>query len=324
MNLKKQKRKLFYVLLIAIILVTSLPLTAFAISDGDVEAQISASSRESVAGNVFIWFLCAIAFLRVSQKIDSFMSSLGINVGHTGGNMLAEAMIAAKSIGAGNKFFSGGAFGGFGRGSRGPSSSGGSTGSSGAKGTDGSSGGFMSGGLVGAVGRKIERSAVQSATGQGGVIQNAAFTSSLNKGGELATKAVGTVAKGSISSTGSMTGEQAAKGLASYLGYGASPISDTETTPSSSSSDFTNYFSGGTDFDSASAPYSPSETPPQSFQTAYYLHGLRRFFLFFFEAIIYHINSLTNNVRPCNFQLFCTSNKFLFCFIIDQHKNSVF
>lgn len=37
--------------------------------------------------------------LKVSQKIDSFMSSLGINVGHTGGSMLAEAMIAMRGIG---------------------------------------------------------------------------------------------------------------------------------------------------------------------------------------------------------------------------------
>lgn len=37
--------------------------------------------------------------LKVSQKIDNFMSSLGINVGHTGGSMLAEAMIAMRGIG---------------------------------------------------------------------------------------------------------------------------------------------------------------------------------------------------------------------------------
>jgi hypothetical protein len=31
--------------------------------------------------------------VKVSQKIDSFMSSLGINVGHTGGSLMAEATI---------------------------------------------------------------------------------------------------------------------------------------------------------------------------------------------------------------------------------------
>ena len=42
--------------------------------------------------------LCAIAFLKVSQKVDSFMSGLGINVGHTGGNMIAELMVAARGL----------------------------------------------------------------------------------------------------------------------------------------------------------------------------------------------------------------------------------
>ncbi len=41
--------------------------------------------KEAVAGNVLIWFLCAVSFLKISQKIDSFMASLGVNVGqHTG------------------------------------------------------------------------------------------------------------------------------------------------------------------------------------------------------------------------------------------------
>ncbi|MFR1480597.1 MAG: hypothetical protein ACLSB9_35425 [Hydrogeniiclostridium mannosilyticum] len=53
---------------------------ALAIEESEVESAIAASSREEVAGNIFIWFLCAIAFLKVSQKIDSFMSALGINV----------------------------------------------------------------------------------------------------------------------------------------------------------------------------------------------------------------------------------------------------
>lgn len=65
-----------------------------------MQSQVSASGKEGVAGNLFIWFLCAVAFLKISQKIDSFMQGLGINVGHTGGSMLAEAMLAARSIAA--------------------------------------------------------------------------------------------------------------------------------------------------------------------------------------------------------------------------------
>ena len=124
---------------------------AFAITETDVENEIASAGRETVTGNVLIWFLCAVAFLKVSQKIDSFMSSLGVNVGHTGGSMLAEVMIAAKTVssvasGAG-RIFSGGR----------------SSGSTGPKGADGSPG-FLHGGLAGVVSRKVTNDAVKSAT----------------------------------------------------------------------------------------------------------------------------------------------------------------
>jgi len=201
----KRKHRMIFVLAIAVLLTLAFSTTAFAISESDVQAQVDASSRETVSGNVFIWFLCAIAFLKVSQKIDSFMSSLGINVGHTGGSMLAEAMIATRGITDGKKLFGGGGFAGFGgRGSRSAS------GTSGASGADGASGGFMSGGLAGVVSRNINRSAAQTATGQGGgIVGGTAFNSSLEKGGDFANNVIGSVAKGSVSSTGTMKGEQA-------------------------------------------------------------------------------------------------------------------
>lgn len=198
------------VLAITLLLMITFATTAFALTENDVQAQVDASSREAVSGNVFIWFLCAIAFLKVSQKIDSFMSSLGINVGHTGGSMLAEAIIAARGISEARSFFSGG-FSGFGR--------------RGARGTAGSSGvesasSFMSGGLAGVVNRHVNRSAIQTATGQGGgVIGSKIFSSSLEKGGDFANNVIGAVANGDASATGKMTGEQAARGLASYMGY---------------------------------------------------------------------------------------------------------
>ena len=43
---------------------------AFAIEESEVENAIAASSNEAVAGNIFLWFLCAVAFLKISQKID--------------------------------------------------------------------------------------------------------------------------------------------------------------------------------------------------------------------------------------------------------------
>lgn len=189
---------------------------AFAISESDVQAAVDSSSKEAVSGNVFIWFLCAIAFLKVSQKIDSFMSSLGINVGHTGGSMIAEAMIAARGISA-VKGFSGGGFRGGGSSSGGRGSGGGSGGGATAAAS------FMSGGLAGAVGRQFANGAVKSATGTGSGISSGIggrmFTSSMEKGGDFANNVIGTVAKGSISSVGTMTGETASQGLLSYMGY---------------------------------------------------------------------------------------------------------
>ncbi len=101
--MKKYKKVLTAAFLMAFLLCLSCQ-TAFAFSEGDAQAQVDAAGREAVSGNVLVWFLCAIAFLKVSQKIDSFMSSLGVNVGHTGGSMIAEAMIAARGVGAVRNF----------------------------------------------------------------------------------------------------------------------------------------------------------------------------------------------------------------------------
>lgn len=93
------KRKA-HIILLVLLLLCVLSTTAFAIDESEVESAIAASSKDEVAGNVFIWFLCAIGFLKVSQKIDSFMASLGINVGRTGGSMLTELMVAGRGIAA--------------------------------------------------------------------------------------------------------------------------------------------------------------------------------------------------------------------------------
>lgn len=132
-------------------LALTLAVPAFALEESDVEAAVSSSSREAVTGNVLVWFLCAVGFLKVSQKIDSFMASIGVNVGHTGGSMLGEAMVAFKgvSLAAGTV---GKAVGGFTDKAR-----------AGGKTTSGSSG-FLQGGLAGVVSRKITNDAVRTAT----------------------------------------------------------------------------------------------------------------------------------------------------------------
>ena len=92
------RKRFFLNCLLILVLIAVMSTSAFAISESDVESAVSASGKEAVSGNVLVWFLCAIAFLKVSQKIDSFLSSLGLNVGHTGGSMLSEAMIAMRAI----------------------------------------------------------------------------------------------------------------------------------------------------------------------------------------------------------------------------------
>ena len=202
----KKIRKLFIYTLLIITFLAFSSVEAFALTEADVQAQVDAAGKEAVTGNIFVWFLCAVAFLKVSQKIDSFMSSLGINVGHTGGSMMAEMMIAARGISTAHSFV--------GRGGGGGSSSGGSS--------SGSSASFMQGGLVGAVGRSVERGAAQSATGNGsGGIGGMAYNSSVSKGGGFANRIIGGIARGNIASSGTISGENASSALMSYLGYTA-------------------------------------------------------------------------------------------------------
>ena len=200
----KRKNKIIIIIAVTLIMVFLFSVPAFAISEGEVQGAIDKYGKEAVTGNIFVWFLCAIAFLKVSQKIDSFLAGLGLNVGHTGSSMLAEAMIAARGIFAAKQFASG---------SKG--SSGGSDNSSG-------SGGFMSGGLVGAVGRNFTSGGVKKATGESeGGLGGKIYTSSVNKGGSFANTVIGKVATGNISSVGSISGEGSEAALMSYLGYAA-------------------------------------------------------------------------------------------------------
>ena len=157
------RKRFFLNCLLILALVIVMSTNAFAISESDVEAAVSASGKEAVSGNVLIWFLCAIAFLKVSQKIDSFLSSLGLNVGHTGGSMLSEAMIAMRAINTATSAV-GSALGSRSRHGSAPAS--GKSGSGSAAAT-----GFFSGGLVGMASRKIASDAVRTATTEKNIVQ---------------------------------------------------------------------------------------------------------------------------------------------------------
>ena len=200
MNLKRNKKWLA-VLSVAAVMIFCCCTPVFALTEQEVKEKIEEIGREAFTGQVFIWFLCAVGFLKVSQRIDSFLSALGINVGNTGGSMLAEAMIAVRAITSLRT-------GGHG------TPRGGNAGSS--------SPGFLSGGLAGAVGRSVQRSAVRHATGAGrNGLGGKTYDSSVNRGGGFANRVIGTVATGSIPATGTISGAKASAALSSYLGYTA-------------------------------------------------------------------------------------------------------
>ena len=157
------RKRFFLNCLLILTLVVVMSTSAFAISESDVESAVSASGKEAVSGNVLVWFLCAIAFLKVSQKIDSFLSSLGLNVGHTGGSMLSEAMIAMRAINTATSAV-GSALGGHSRHGSVPASGKSGVGSAAAA-------GFFSGGLVGMASRKIASDAVRTATTEKNIVQ---------------------------------------------------------------------------------------------------------------------------------------------------------
>ena len=180
--MKHKKTLLCSLLLIScLILVTSMPVFAAELTEAEVQQAVDAQGKETVTGNVFIWFLCAIAFLKVSQKIDSFMASLGVNVGNTGGNMMAELLIAGRGLAS--------SFRGHGGGSHSSSHS--------------SSPGSA---------------AVQSSFLSGPSIGNALYQSSLEKGGDFANNVISNIAQGNYGQVGSIKGDGAVSAFQSYMG----------------------------------------------------------------------------------------------------------
>ena len=168
-------------LLLAFGLLLLLCTPAHAITEDEVLAQVDAAGKEAVAGNVLVWFLCAVAFLKVSQKIDSFMASIGVNVGHTGGSMLSDVLIVTRALSA--------AVGAAGRsfGGKGGSSSGSS---GGARAGERTSGGPFQGGLAGIVSRAVNNSAIKTAT------ENKAYSGSVQS--DMAREAVNAASSGKV------------------------------------------------------------------------------------------------------------------------------
>lgn len=222
------RRKILYILVLVLLVCSVLVVNCYAVTESDVQAAVDSSSKEAVSGNLFVWFLCAIAFMKVSQKIDSFMSSLGISVGRTGGSMMAELMIAGKAIGS--AFKTGGKFAGFGKGN-GASNGGGRS--------PVGRGGFFAGS---GIGRKMADGATSSVTGNsssGGIMASIGkkmYQNSVSKGGAFAAGVIASVARGEINQMGTISGANGKSAMESYFGYNAQASIDKKESKSSSHS----------------------------------------------------------------------------------------
>lgn len=51
---------------------------------------VNGGALTSGQGSIFLWFFCALAFLKTAQRFDSYLASLGLNVAQTGSSMGME------------------------------------------------------------------------------------------------------------------------------------------------------------------------------------------------------------------------------------------
>lgn len=197
---KTRLRKLAVLLPCMAALAVILAVPAFAISEADVEATVASQGKENVSGNLFVWFLCAIAFLKVSTKIDSILQAMGLGVGRAPGSILAEAFMALRGMQAGKAVLSGQMPGAGSRSGAGTTSA-------------------FSGGLAGMVSSKLETDTAASISGSGGGVTSglgtSLYKSTLGQDGGFASRVIGSVATGQT--PGAIHGAAAEEAMQSYF-----------------------------------------------------------------------------------------------------------
>ena len=104
---KSRLRKLVILLPSVAAMAACWALPALAVSEADMESAVASQGKEVVSSNLFVWFLCAIAFLKVSTKLDSILQAMGLGVGRAPGSILAEAFMALRGMQAGKAILSG-------------------------------------------------------------------------------------------------------------------------------------------------------------------------------------------------------------------------
>jgi len=186
---------------IALYILVSSITYSFGVTEAEVQEIVNEQGAEAVTGNLFIWFLCAIAFLKVSQKIDNIMNTLGLNVGRTGGSFIGEAMIITRSLIGGGRAMGHAAT------------------NAGMKFSSVSKLGAMAGAL-GFIEKKFGTgiandlvSSESDISGFGGKM----YSSSLGVPGGFASKVIGSVAHGRASENGVIKGDRAIEAFSSYM-----------------------------------------------------------------------------------------------------------
>lgn len=187
-------------------------LPALAVSEADVEAAVASQGKEVVSGNLFVWFLCAVAFLKVSTKIDSILQAMGLGVGRAPGSILAEAFMALRGMQAGKAVLTGQLPGG--------------AGSRSAVAGAGTASAF-SGGLAGMVSSKLETDTAASMSGSGGGVASgigaSLYKSTLGQDNGFASRVIGSVATGQTS--GTIHGAAAEEAMQGYFAGTPDPAS---------------------------------------------------------------------------------------------------
>lgn len=157
---------------------------AFALTEDEAAAAVDAQGKDAVSGNLFLWLLCAIAFLKVSTKLDGILHSLGIGVSRSPGSMLSEALLAFRGFEIGKAFMGLGA----------------AKAAATTAATKTTPGNTFAGGLSGGIGASL-----------GGTM----YHNSLGKDGGFASKVIGSIATGQTS--GCITGDSAVEALNGYF-----------------------------------------------------------------------------------------------------------
>ena len=49
-------------------------------------------------GSIFLWLFCAIAFLKVAQRFDTYLATIGLNAAQTGAGIGMEMLVAARVL----------------------------------------------------------------------------------------------------------------------------------------------------------------------------------------------------------------------------------